>query len=67
MRALETSKGSGPGSPYPPESENLPFLLRFAHRRHISDRPPLQAGATQSDGATTSNDGSEEFDWLSDD
>lgn len=67
MRALEAPKGSGPGSAYPLDNQNLPFLLRFAHRRHIKDLPILVAGATQSDGATTSNDGSEEFDWLSDD
>jgi hypothetical protein len=67
MRALESPKGSGPGSAYVLGSQELPFLLRFAQRRHVKDLPIPLAGATSSDGSTTSNDGSEEFDWLTDD
>jgi hypothetical protein len=71
MRPLETSAASGSRLPYQLGHEQLPFLLRFAQRRQINERWPLHAGATQSDGATTSNDGNnaggEEFDWLADD
>lgn len=67
MRALEHPRGVGPGSPYTLETDELPFLLRFAQRRHKRDLPILAEGATQSDGSTTSNDGSEAYDWMSDD
>lgn len=68
MRALEQPRGIvNSTTAYPRDSSCLPFLLRFAQRRHIKDWPILVEGATQSDGSTTSNDGSEEFDWLTDD
>lgn len=70
MRALDASRGTGPGASYPLDSVHLPFMMIFAQRRHIKDYP-LICGASQSDGNTTSNDGNsggqEEFDWLTDD
>ncbi|MBO0783127.1 MAG: hypothetical protein J2P37_30295 [Ktedonobacteraceae bacterium] len=67
MRALEQPKGHI-SDPYSLQSTELPFLLRFAQRRSVADPSPIGGfGETQSDGATTSNDGSEAFDWLNDD
>ena len=69
MRSLEQRHTGRVRESYP---EGVgPFALVGAMRRTINDFPPLIYGATQSDGATTSNDGdqgpNEEFDWLKDD
>lgn len=52
---------------YDLSTPHLPFALTFARRHALADCPPPSAQTTQSDGKTTSNDGSEEFDWLDDD
>ena len=58
--------------PYHLEGDLLPFALRFANRRTITACHERANRATQSDGSTSGNDGSdpgdnEEFDWINDD
>ncbi|HVU70330.1 MAG TPA: hypothetical protein VHD63_24595 [Ktedonobacteraceae bacterium] len=58
-------------TPIPYElTDELPFGLLFAQRRHAADYL-AKKGATQSDGSTSGQDGTnggtEDFDWLTDD
>jgi hypothetical protein len=58
--------------PYSLQAQDLPFALRFADRRTIAACHERAIRATQSDGATSGNDGNdpgdnEEFDWINDD
>jgi hypothetical protein len=47
-------------------SQGLPFALLFAARKTCF--PQLESGMTSATAnGTTSNDGSEEFDWIDDD
>ena len=71
-RSLETPRHKAAPEAYSLTASALPFILLFAQRRNEVDVAAQGEGvqfgaATQSDGRTTSNDGSEEFDWLDDD
>jgi hypothetical protein len=71
-RDLEASRPIAmPAVAYTLLNSELPFALQFARRRRFTETLAPLSGATQSDGATTSNEGDggpeEEFDWLDDD
>lgn len=70
-RALEASRPSPHVVPYGLD-QDLPFAFLFAKRKQIIPMSQRAEWATQSDGATSGNDGSngsdsEDFDWLDDD
>jgi hypothetical protein len=70
MQALGTPQTMREKEAYSLQDTHLPFLLRKAQRRNIHHLPTI-VNATQSDGATSGQDGKdddqEEFDWLTDD
>ncbi|HEY1352816.1 MAG TPA: hypothetical protein VGF67_24640 [Ktedonobacteraceae bacterium] len=71
MQALGQEQTTREKAAYSLQDTNLPFLLRKAQRRNIRQLPTIVDAATQSDGATSGQDGKdddqEEFDWLKDD